>query len=471
MQNKSQPTARPHILFVTGQLAESAVRSCAQSVADKVGFDFSIAVLPITVAALMTPKWLLRKLQVPAHVTRVIVPGYLESGIDELRAALALPVDCGPRDIRNLAEFFGKKRENDAALDEYSIEILAEINHAPALSIDQLIAQAQRLKVEGADIIDLGCTPGVRWHEVGTAVRELRSRGLRVSIDSFDRDEVALACRAGAELVLSVNSTNCQCALDWNAEVVVVPDVPDEEKKFYETINFLSSRAVRVRLDPILEPIGCGVARALDRYSRVRKLYPELPMMMGIGNITELTDTDSAGINLLLLGICQELRIESVLTTNVINWARSSIRECDIARRSVHYAVQHSIPPKRLDNRLVMLRDPKVNRYPDSVLEELAQSIRDTNVRLIAQDGRIHFLAAGFHFQGTDPMRIFADVMASPLAAKIDASHAFYLGYEMSKALTALTLDKQYEQDEPLRWGFLTRGEKSHRLKAKPKGQ
>lgn len=469
MQNDSQQPSRPHILFVTGQLAQSAVRSYVQTVAERVGFDYSIAVLPITVAALMTSKWLLRKLQVPAHVTRVIVPGCLESGIEELRSSLGVPVDCGPRDIRNLAEFFGKKREIEADLQQYSIEIIAEINHAPALSIDQLLTNAQWLKDQGADIIDLGCTPGVTWHEVGTAVRELRAAGMRISIDSFDHDEVELACRAGAELVLSVNSTNCHHALDWNAEVVVVPDIPDEEKIFFETVNFLVARGVKVRLDPILEPIGCGIARALNRYARVREQYAELPMMMGIGNVTELTDVDSAGINMLLLGICQELRIESVLTTNVINWARSSIKECDIARRSVHYAVQYRTPPKRLDDRLVMLRDPKVNRYPDSVLEDLASSIRDTNVRLIAQDGLIHFMAAGYHFRGTDPMQIFNEVMASPLAAKIDASHAFYLGYEMSKAVTALTLDKQYEQDEPLRWGFLTRHEKSHRLLRKPK--
>lgn len=84
----------------------------------------------------MTPKWLLRKLQVPAAATRVIVPGYLESGIEELRAALNMPVDCGPRDIRNLSEFFGKKREIAAELSEYSIEILAEIDRGargPAL--------------------------------------------------------------------------------------------------------------------------------------------------------------------------------------------------------------------------------------------------------------------------------------------------------------------------------------------------
>ncbi len=221
---------------------------------------------------------------------------------------------------------------------------------------------------------------------------------------------------------------------------------------------------MKVRLDPILEPIGCGIARALNRYARVRQLYPQLPMMMGIGNVTELTDVDSAGINMLLLGICEELRIESVLTTNVINWARSSVKECDIARRAVHYAVTHRVPPKRLDQRLVMLRDPKVNSFSEAVLADLAASIRDTNVRLVVQGGLIHFMAAGFHFRGSDPMQIFNEVLASPLAAKIDASHAFYLGYEMSKALTAITLDKQYEQDEPLRWGYLTRAEKSHRL-------
>ncbi len=54
-------------------------------------------------------------------------------------------------------------------------------------------------------------------------------------------------------------------------------------------------------------------------------------MMMGIGNLTEMTDVDSAALNVLLLGICQELGIGSVLTTEVINWARSSVRECDLA--------------------------------------------------------------------------------------------------------------------------------------------
>ena len=467
MQSDSSTHAREHILFVTGQLAEVAVRSIVREVADKIGFDFSIAVLPITVAALMTPKWLLRKLEVPRGITRVVVPGYLESGIDELASALQVTVVAGPRDIRNLAEFFGKQRETAADLEDYRIEILAEINHAPALTLEQLIARAKALAVQGANVIDLGCTPGVSWAGVGDAVRALRDEGLRVSIDSFDPREVALACRAGAELVLSVNSSNCAAALDWGVEVVAVPDVPDDEKFFFETVDFLVSRGVRVRLDPILEPIGCGFARSLQRYIDCRARFDALPMMMGIGNLTELTDVDSAGINMLLLGICEELRIESVLTTNVINWATTSVQECDIARRIVHYAVSNRIPPKRIDDRLVMLRDPKVNRFGDDVIAGLAQSIRDANVRLLAQDGVIHMLAAGMHFQDADPFALFEQALASPLRERIDASHAFYLGFEMCKALTALTLDKQYEQDEALHWGYLTRPEKTHRLTKK----
>jgi hypothetical protein len=35
----------------------------------------------------------------------------------------------------------------------------------------------------------------------------------------------------------------------------------------------------------------------------------------------------------------------------------------------------------------------------------------------------------------------------------------------MAKAVTALTLDKEYRQDEALDWGYLTRAEVSHRLR------
>lgn len=457
-----------HIHFVTGRLAEHAVRAIVEEVASVAGFKYSIDVLPITVAALMTPKWLLRHIVVPANATRVIVPGYLQEGVEGLAQQLRIRVDSGPRDIRDLPEFFGKKRQFDETLNDYRIEIIAEINHAPRMAMDDFVKLAQQLHNDGADVIDIGCDPGYRWTQVGEAVRRLRELGLRVSIDSFDVDEVQDACSAGSELVLSVNSHNMHAAVDWGCEVVVIPDTPADKKNFEKTIFFLSSQGVPIRIDPILEPIGCGFAQSLMRYLAYREQYPEASMMMGIGNITELTDADSAAINVVLLGFCEELQINSVLTTQVINWSRTSVRECDLARRLVHYAVRNRIPPKHIQSQLVMLRDEKLKRFPNELFVELARTIRDHNLRIFAQDDRIHLVSSGLNLSGSDPFEVMQQLLASHLGPTIDASHAFYLGFELSKAATALTLGKQYEQDQALDWGFLTRHEQHHRL---PRGR
>ncbi len=139
--------------------------------------------------------------------------------------------------------------------------------------------------------------------------------------------------KAGADLVLSVNASNRDHAPDWGVEVVAIPDVPGTLDGLDATVEFLESRGVRYRLDPILEPIGFGFADSLGRYIETRRRWPETPILMGIGNLTELTDVDSAGVNTLLVGFCQELGVRSVLTTAVINWARSSVVEVDLARR------------------------------------------------------------------------------------------------------------------------------------------
>lgn len=453
--------------FVTGKLAAAATRDIAQRLSNEFGFAFSIDVLPITVAALMTPKWLKRNLVIQSEIDRIVLPGYLETVFEEVRSAFPDHADkfvCGPKDIRDLPQLFGKKKKRAEDYGGYDIEVIAEINHAPRRDLSSLISEAKNLKADGADIIDIGCDPNSRWQNVGEAVKALKGEGLRVSIDTFDIWEATEACRAGAELVLSVNSSNIEAAFDWGCEVVLVPDQIGTLSGLDENLERLAQKNVKVRIDPILEPLGCGFAMSLQRYMQARVRWPEVEIMMGIGNITELTDSDSAGINVLLLGICQELAIRSVLTTQVINWARSSVRECDLGRRLVYYACQNKIPPKHLEPLLVMLRDPKLKQYPMSVLEDMAASIRDNNYRIIAQEDGIHLLSANLHLHHSDPFELMAQLMKLPQAKNVDASHAFYLGFEMAKALTAMTLGKQYEQDEALQWGFLTRKERHHRL-------
>jgi dihydropteroate synthase len=386
----------------------------------------------------------------------VILPGHCRGDLAPLAEALGTAVERGPEDLRDLPGHFGEVTGHPEGYGGFDIEILAEINHAPGLGRDEILGLAARYAAEGADRIDLGCDPGGPWRGVGDAVAALREAGHRVSIDSFDPVEVVDAVAAGADLVLSVNATNRQCAGDWGVEVVAIPDVAGTLEGLDETIATLERRGTPFRIDPVLAPIGFGFAESLGRYLEVRRRYPGAAMLMGVGNLTELTDVDSAGVNTLLAGFCQEVSIGSVLTTAVINWARSSVRELDLARRLVHHAVTRRVLPKHLEPRLVMLRDPKVARFGPDRLAELAARIKDPNWRLFAEDGTLYAMNNTHFLAETDPFVLFERMEVD------DPAHAFYLGYELMKAVTALTLSKAYRQDQALDWGFLTAAEVSH---------
>src|SRR5579885_1959366 len=197
--------SQPHWLFVTGKLAEPSLRRLLSELGPEAGFDYTIAVLPITVAALATTPWIARHLQVPPGVDRLLLPGLCAGDTAAIAEVIQLPVERGPQDLRDLPDFFGATSKA-SSYGAYDITILAEINHAPRLRLREVVDQANALRADGADVIDVGCDPGSRWAEAGEAVRALRADGMRVSIDSFDPAEVEAAVAAGAELVLSVNS-------------------------------------------------------------------------------------------------------------------------------------------------------------------------------------------------------------------------------------------------------------------------
>jgi dihydropteroate synthase-like protein len=454
----------PRCLLVTGRLAEPAMRAMAARLKTELSLDYAVEVLPISVAALMHVDWVRRKLTVPEGTERVLLPGWCQGDVTQLSAEFGVPVELGPKDLQDLPEHFSQKKRAPPDLSVYDIEILAEINHAPRMDEAKLIAEAERFRASGADVIDLGCIPGETWSRAGAVTRVLRDRGLRVSIDSFNRAEVEASVASGAELVLSCNSTNIDWAAELSAELVAIPDDPHDLSSLEPTIERLTARGAKFRIDPILEPIGFGFSASLGRYLEARRRWPELPVMMGIGNLTELTEVDSAGVNMLLAGFCQEQRIGSVLTTEVIPWCRTAVREFDIARRIVAHALRTGTLPKHVDPSLVMLRDPKVREQGAAVLKQIAAQLRDPNYRIFAEGGALHIMNRDGHHQGTDPFELFDRLQ------DVDASHAFYLGYELAKAMTALTLGKQYTQDEALNWGFLTRPEESalHRRKQSP---
>jgi len=455
--------ATEKIHFVTGRLAEPALRNILGQIApgaepDK-EFVYSIDVLPITVAALMTPQWIAKHVTIPPGTDRIILPGYCGGDLTPLKEITELPIAIGPKDLRRLPEFFGQKSIKDS-FGDWDIDIIAEINHAPQLSTKEIVSMADTMRADGATLIDVGCMPGETWAGVGDCIRALKSEGHRVSVDSLNPDEILAAAKAGAELVLSVNASNREYAADWGIEVVAIPDDIRDINSLEPTIEFLSKHDVPFRIDPILEPIGLGFTASIKRYIDARARWPEAEIMMGVGNLTELTDVDSAGVNMLLIAICQELSIRSVLTTQVINWARSSVREIDIARRIAWYSINENVPPKRISEDLVSLRDARLVQYDHEQIKTLAGNIKDNNYRILAELDQIHLLGSGVHFSGDDPFDLF-DQLADTNPKNLDPSHAFYC-----KAMLALQLGKQYTQDEALKWGHLTVEEKDrHRLK------
>ena len=443
------------ILFVTGRFAEEPLRGVVGQLAAETGFVGDIAVTKISVAALLHTDWLAGQLQIDEPVDRVILPGWCQGDLAQLELQFGVPFELGPKDLFDLPAHFGSKEKEPVDLSNYTTEILAEINHAPRMTDDEIISLAEHYRRSGADVIDLGCIPGETWARVSDVTKTLVDRGLRVSIDSFERKEVEAAVNAGAELVLSCNQSNIDWASQLDAELVAIPETPFSLESLEPTIQTLSECKARFRIDPILEPIGFGFAASLGRYFDARKRWPDLDIMMGIGNLTELTEVDSAGMNFLLAGICEELGIRSVLTTEVINWARSSVREFDRARRLTRHSVENRALPKHVDSTLVALRDSKLLEQGEAVLGKLADQITDPNYRIFAERGEIHVMNRDGYWRGTDPFELFRRVRANS-EKPLSEGHAFYLGYEVCKAATALRLGKQYVQDEELNWGFLS---------------
>jgi dihydropteroate synthase-like protein len=444
------------VLFVTGRLAEPALRRVLADMAPP--FDYDVAVLGITVAALMTTAWIARHLEdgdVPAGTDLIVIPGLCEGEPQPIGEKLGKRVEKGPKDLREIPGHFGRA-EASRHYGAWDIEIVAEINNAPRLTRAALAAEAEYFRASGADVIDVGCTPGLAFPALGDVVGELVAAGMRVSVDTFDPDEIRTAVAAGAALVLSVNGSNIDVARDLagtGARVVVVPDLGGALETLEPSLEKLARWSIPCLIDPILEPIGFGFMASLERYAEVRRRYPAAEMLMGIGNLTELTSADSTGVNAMMIAVCQELGVRAVLTTEVIPWARGAVREVDVARRLMHYAItQHTIP-KGVDDRLVTVKDPAVLAFTEQELRALQAGITDPNFRIFADRDGITVLNNRRFVRSADAIDIGA------IFAQLDvheATHAFYLGKELARASLAVTLGKTYRQEGALSWGYLT---------------
>jgi dihydropteroate synthase-like protein len=382
----------------------------------------------------------------------VMLPGLCQGDLAPVADKVGAQVVRGPKDLKEIPTFFGRPRQLEG-YGEYRAKILAEIVDAYELTLEQVLARAAYFRASGADIIDLGCPVKGNFPRVGEAVASLKAAGFTVSLDTFNSDDILEADRAGVDYLLSVNSRNLELARRLSCRVVVIPDFDQGIESLERNVAQLDAWGVPYIIDPILNPIGFGFAESLHRFYETRRRHPQAEMLLGLGNLVELTDADSTGINAVMAGVIAELGIEYVLATEVISWARGAVRELDLARRLMHYACTHRVLPKHLDESLITIKDPPHEHYTEAELRAMQAQVRDRNFRIFTDDEAIYVFNNKLFIKDTDPRAIFAQ-----LGVEEDVSHAFYLGRELQKAALAVRLDKKYMQEEELRWGYLSNG-------------
>jgi dihydropteroate synthase-like protein len=435
-------------LFVTGKLAAPALRGTLERAG--LPFEYEVAVMKITVAALMTADWIARRLEVPDGVTRIMIPGLCQGDPAVLSERFDVPAEKGPADLKRLPAHFGQA-DARSRYGPRDVRVFAEINNVPHLDRERIFELAGYYRDAGADVIDLGLSLDRNWLEDGPEViAELKTRGFALSIDTLDPDEILMADAAGVDYVLSLNGQNRRLARQLRATPVLIPDTPDDLDSLDATIAHLRQLGKPFLADPIIEPIGTGFAASLGRYLEVRRRHPDAEMFMGIGNMTELTEADTTGVTAVLLGFCQELGIRNVLTTEVIPWARGAVREAVLAAQLMHFAQQEGTPPKHVDGRLLTIKDEDFRPYTEPELRELQASVTDPNIRIFTDADWIYAFNAEQFVKGTDINKIFEELGID------EHTHAFYLGKELMKAAIARGLAKNYRQESPLDWGYMT---------------
>jgi dihydropteroate synthase-like protein len=435
-------------LFVTGKLAAPALRGTLERAG--LPFEYEVAVMKITVAALMTADWIARRLEVPDGVTRIMIPGLCQGDVTVLSERFDVPAEKGPADLKRLPAHFGQA-DARSRYGPRDVRVFAEINNVPHLDRERIFELAGYYRDAGADVIDLGLSLDRNWLEDGPEViADLKARGFALSIDTLDPDEILMADAAGVDYVLSLNGQNRRLAGQLRATPVLIPDTPDDLDSLDATIAHLRQLGKPFLADPIIEPIGTGFAASLGRYLEVRRRHPDAEMFMGIGNMTELTEADTTGVTAVLLGFCQELGIRNVLTTEVIPWARGAVREAVLAAQLMHFAQQEGTPPKHVDGRLLTIKDEDFRPYTEPELRELQASVTDPNIRIFTDADWIYAFNAEQFVKGTDINKIFEELGID------EHTHAFYLGKELMKASIARGLAKNYRQESPLDWGYMT---------------
>ncbi|HJH28895.1 MAG TPA: dihydropteroate synthase-like protein [Methanosarcinaceae archaeon] len=494
-----------NILVATGHLAEQTVRLAVRSKAD-------ILVIDTDVAAFITPRKLQTAMQAQQasgnlsdNYDLIFVPGLVSGNFLNVAKELGCEIYLGPKhayDLEYIVLFAGKVEfsttipacellinvRRDMALDTVQkietnanalmhigqmklgggarMKVMAEVVDATGLDAHVLSDKIISFIKKGADIIDLGASLNATPDDVERAIKTARKvSSVPISIDTLDPELLNRALDIGVDIVLSLNSSNIdkigRRVADSGTAAVVIPDIGAGVESLVENIKSAQKAGIsRVIADPVLDPIGHGIAESIVRYHEFNRQFPDMPLFFGVGNVTELIDADSAGVNAAFCGIAADVGANILFTPEFSNKAQGSIHELKTASEMMILANERDSSPKDLGIDLLVMKEKR--RREDAMIPADAIDTKKSDMWRVDPAGCVRIeispdLSSGAGGKilvrhrdacivGENASEVLDTLIDMRLVSTL--GHAGYLGRELKKAELALQFNRSYAQDD-----------------------
>jgi dihydropteroate synthase-like protein len=515
------------VLLITGALAEDTVKRYAQ----QSNTNTKTLELKIPVAALLTPETIaegLKDVDLKGFDV-ILVPGLVRGDTSVITKAFGVQTFKGPRyaaDLPTVLDSLGqvelstvvpacdlmREKLQKKALQEiekteqnredllknpdsmmirnlavgkgFPMRVLAEIVDAPLMKKETIQRLAKHFVQAGADIIDVGMVAGESRPSDARRIVGLVKQvvDVPVSIDTLDPAEIREAVLAGADLVLSADAGNIEEIAHFVSKTVVVfiptnqcqgyfPKKAEDRVKFLEEIIQQAKKlgVTKCVADLILEP--SDVLESFIAFRQFANRNPNVPLFVGVSNVTELMDADSVGVNALLTRLSSEVGANILLATEKSDKAKGTVGEEVVAAKMMFLAKKRDSAPKDLGIDLLILKDKRVHEEPYDksmevdvkvswVSERSEPAVLDIESMFKIAVDRIENALVAVHYdslkmdepvniiKGKTAEGVYGKIIQLGLVSRLD--HAAYLGSELAKAEVALRTGKEYIQDSPL---------------------
>ncbi|OPY39157.1 MAG: Pterin binding enzyme [Methanoregula sp. PtaU1.Bin051] len=465
------------LLLPTGSATEQIVRDAAQ------GFDADVVVTG-EIASFLTPHQLNRLIK-NGKYDMVIVSGMSTASFAGVEQATGVPVYRGPRHAADLAlllpllgtvtlsstvpadDFLAAKRaeearalvsarEKDATFDYLirglkiggtsRMKVLAEIMDAHKR--ENIRGDAERFFQSGADIVDLGFGFDATPADVQRVFSAIADIDRPFAVDTQDAGLIRAALPR-ADLVLSLHSGNIPFVGKEVAKAGVAAVIVPDDHPLAHNIALAKKAGIRcIIADPLLQPAGSGLVASLKNFRKGR-----YPLFFGAGNVVELLDADSQGMNALLAAVAMELGASVIFSSEHSDKTQGSITEMRRATEMMALAKDRPYP-KDLGIDLLILKEKRRRREPPLEYErvvpakEMPAEIQydpKGNFRIGIEGDEIVAVINGKAVKGKCWQDVFYTILKNGDVSLLD--HAAYLGREMYKAELAIRYGRSFEQD------------------------